>query len=69
MSEPIPVPWRGSVLVPGLTVFLSNAAVMVVELVAGRVVSSFLGMSLYTWTAIIGAIMAGMTAGIFWVDG
>ncbi len=38
---------------------------MVIELVAGRVVSSYLGMSLYTWTAIIGVIMTGMTAGNF----
>ncbi|HPO13827.1 MAG TPA: fused MFS/spermidine synthase [Candidatus Hydrogenedentes bacterium] len=45
------------------TVFLSNAAIMVVELVAGRLVSRYLGQSLYTWTAIIGVILAGMSLG------
>jgi spermidine synthase/Tfp pilus assembly protein PilF len=46
-----------------LTVFLSNGAIMTVELVAGRVVSPHLGMSLYTWTSIIGIVMAGMSLG------
>lgn len=45
------------------TVFFSNAAIMVVELVAGRLVSRYLGQSLYTWTAIIGVILAGMSLG------
>ncbi len=45
------------------TVFLSNAAIMVVELVAGRLVSRYLGQSLYTWTAIIGVMLAGMSLG------
>lgn len=45
------------------TVFLSNSAIMTLELVAGRVVSPHLGMSLYTWTSIIGVVMAGMSLG------
>ena len=53
--------WR--VMLPNLTVFLSNGAIMVLELVAGRVISRYLGMSLYTWTAIIGLILAGMSVG------
>ncbi len=36
---------------------------MVIELVAGRLVSRYLGMSLYTWTSIIGIILAGMSLG------
>lgn len=48
---------------PNATVFFSNGAIMVVELVAGRVISRYLGMSLYTWTTIIGAVMAGMSLG------
>lgn len=50
-------------MLPNLTVFLSSGAIMVLELVAGRVISRYLGMSLYTWTAIIGLILAGMSVG------
>jgi len=53
------------VLGPALIVFLSNGSIMVLELVAGRLVSRYLGMSLYTWTAIIGLILAGMSIGNF----
>jgi predicted membrane-bound spermidine synthase len=50
---------------PSLIVFISNACVMVVELVAGRIVAPFIGVSLYTWTTIIGVILAGMSIGNF----
>lgn len=46
-----------------VTVFVANGAIMTIELVAGRVVSPHIGMSLYTWTSIIGVVMAGMSAG------
>jgi spermidine synthase/Tfp pilus assembly protein PilF len=46
-----------------VTVFIANAAIMTIELVAGRVVSPHIGMSLYTWTSIIGVVMAGMSVG------
>ena len=36
---------------------------MVVELVAGRLIAPYLGSSLYTWTAIIGIVLAGITVG------
>lgn len=48
---------------PNATVFLSNGAIMVLELVAGRIIAPYLGMSLYTWTTIIGVIMGGMALG------
>ena len=48
---------------PSLIVFISNACVMVIELVAGRIVAPFIGVSLYTWTSIIGIILAGMSLG------
>lgn len=54
-----PLSW----LIPNLTAFFANGAIMTVELVAGRVVSPYIGMSLYTWTSIIGIVMAGMSAG------
>lgn len=36
---------------------------MIIELVAGRLMSRFIGQSLYTWTAVIGIILAGITLG------
>lgn len=50
-------------LTPYATVFVSSACIMVVELVAGRLVSQYIGQSLYTWTAIIGVVLAGISVG------
>jgi tetratricopeptide (TPR) repeat protein/predicted membrane-bound spermidine synthase len=36
---------------------------MVLELVAGRLIARFLGASLYTWTSVIGVVLAGITLG------
>ncbi len=36
---------------------------MIVELVAGRVISRFVGQSLYTWTSVIGVVLAGISVG------
>jgi len=48
---------------PHALIFFSSACIMVVELVAGRLVSRHLGSSLYTWTSIIGVVLAGMSVG------
>ncbi len=50
--------WR-----PGAVVFVSNACVMILELVAGRLLAPNIGVSLHTWTGIIGVIFAGMSIG------
>jgi predicted membrane-bound spermidine synthase len=47
---------------------LSAACGLVIEIVAGRMIAPYLGMSLYTWTAIIAVVLAGFTAG-HWVGG
>ena len=52
--------WR-----PSLIVFISNACVMTIELVAGRIIAPYVGVSLFTWTSVIGVILAGMSAGNF----
>lgn len=44
-------------------VFLSNFCVMVLELVAGRLLAPTIGVNLYTWTSIIGVILAGISLG------
>ena len=48
---------------PSLIVFISNACVMTIELVAGRIIAPYVGVSLYTWTSVIGVILAGMSVG------
>ena len=53
------------ILTPAATVFISSFCVMALELVAGRLVAKGLGSSLYTWTAVIGVILAGITAGYY----
>lgn len=52
-----------SILIPSATVFFSSACIMVLELVAGRLVARHLGSSLYTWTSVIGVVLAGITIG------
>ena len=48
---------------PHVVVFFSAACIMVIELVAGRLIARHLGSSLYTWTSIIGVVLAGMSIG------
>ena len=48
-----------------MIVFVSNVCIMVIELVAGRMVAPIIGVSLYTWTSIIGVILAGISLGNF----
>jgi spermidine synthase len=49
-----------------LVLFLSSACLMTIELVAGRLVAPYVGVSLYTWTGIIGACLTGMSFGHLW---
>lgn len=45
------------------TVFISSACIMVIELVAGRLIARHVGSSLYTWTSVIGVVLAGIALG------
>ncbi len=49
-------------------VFLVSAAGLVVEIVAGRMLAPYVGMSLYTWTAVIAVVLAGFSIG-HWIGG
>ncbi|MEW8441858.1 MAG: fused MFS/spermidine synthase [Candidatus Thiodiazotropha taylori] len=51
-----------------LAVFLSSAALLVLEILAGRLLAPHIGVSLYTWTSIIGVILAGLSLGN-WLGG
>jgi spermidine synthase len=48
--------------------FVASFAAMVIEIAAGRMLSPYLGVSLYTWTSIIGTILAGISVGA-WAGG
>jgi len=47
---------------------LSSGCGLVVEIVAGRLIAPYLGMSLYTWTAVIAVVLAGFSIGN-WIGG
>lgn len=46
-----------------LVVFVASACTLVLEIVAGRVLAPFIGVSIYTWTSIIGVVLAGIALG------
>ena len=46
-----------------ITVFISSAAVMLVELIAGRLVAPYFGQSTRTWAALTAVTLAGCTLG------
>ena len=50
--------WKANIIV-----FISSFCVMVIELVASRILAPHIGVSLYTWTSIIGIILAGIAIG------
>lgn len=51
-----------------LTMLMSSAASMALEITAGRLLAPYVGMSLYSWTAIIAVVLAGLSLG-HWVGG
>jgi spermidine synthase len=59
---------RGWRFTPHAIIFFSSACIMIIELVAGRLIARHLGSSLYTWTSIIGVVLAGMSLGN-WIGG
>ncbi len=61
-ASPAPVahPWLWH---PYLIVFISSGCIMILELVAGRIIAPYVGVSLYTWTSVIGVVLAGISLG------
>jgi len=63
-TETQPAPLRHTWLwQPNLIVFVSSACIMILELVAGRIIAPYVGVSLYTWTSVIGVVLAGISLG------
>ena len=50
--------WKANIIV-----FIASFCVMVIELIASRILAPYIGVSLYTWTSIIGVILAGIALG------
>jgi spermidine synthase len=46
-----------------LVVFVASCCTLILELVAGRILAPYIGVSLYTWTSIIGVVLAGISLG------
>ncbi len=56
---------RPPVVRAAVIVFTASFCTLVIELVAGRVLAPHVGVSLYTWTSIIGVVLAGISAGAY----
>ena len=56
----VPLLWKANMIA-----FISSFCVMVIELIAARIMAPYIGVSLYTWTSIIGVILAGIALGNF----
>ncbi len=61
--ESQPQPLHSRLWHPTLIVFISSSCIMILELVAGRIIAPSVGVSLYTWTSVIGVILAGISLG------
>src|SRR5262245_58796617 len=44
-----------------LIVFVTSICIMVLELTASRLIAKSVGSSLYTWTSVIGVVLAGIS--------
>lgn len=45
--------------------FVASFCTLVIEMVAGRILAPFVGVSIYTWTSIIGVILSGISIGAY----
>ncbi len=53
------------VIKANMIVFIASFCTLVIELVAGRIMAPYVGVSLYTWTSIIGVVLAGISIGAY----
>lgn len=52
-----------NIWISSFIVFVASACSLIIELVAGRIMAPYVGVSLYTWTSIIGVVLAGISLG------
>lgn len=48
---------------PGTLAFVGSGCLLVLEIVGGRMLAPVVGASLYTWTSVIGVVLAGLSIG------
>jgi MFS family permease len=53
---------------PEVFAFLGSGSLLVLEIVAARIIAPNVGVSLYTWTSVIGVVLAGLALGN-WLGG
>jgi predicted membrane-bound spermidine synthase len=53
---------------PGTFAFIGSGCLLVLEIDAGRILAPAIGISLYTWTSVIGVVLAGISLGN-WLGG
>ena len=53
---------------PYAVVFAASAVTLIIEIVAARILAPHIGVSVYTWTSVIGVILAGISLGN-WLGG
>ena len=56
---------RRDVRAASTVAFVASFCTLVIELVAGRIMAPYVGVSLYTWTSIIGVVLAGISVGAY----
>lgn len=56
---------RQDVIKTVIVVFIASFCTMIIELVAGRIMAPYVGVSLYTWTSIIGVVLSGIGIGAY----
>lgn len=56
---------KKEVIKANVVVFIASFCTLVIELVAGRIMAPYVGVSLYTWTSIIGVVLAGISIGAY----
>lgn len=54
-----------NILTSYVITFIASFCMLVIEIVAGRILAPFVGVSLYTWTSIIGVVLAGISIGAY----
>ena len=54
-----------SIITAYVITFIASFCILVIEIVAGRILAPFVGVSLYTWTSIIGVVLAGISIGAY----
>jgi len=56
---------KKEIIKANIVVFIASFCTLVIEIVAGRIMAPYVGVSLYTWTSIIGVVLAGISIGAY----